>query len=186
RSLDELPPQTRRVLGSLDAWVSEQAERAGCPRESVRFTRRTVRGVLGLSDTQLRVHLERLVQLDYVALHGGKVGQRFAYSLLFDGDADSDAPQAMGLHDAAEWTKNSQTSRGQTATSRGKTATSRGESANLAGGSRPGRGGVAGGSRGVRTPLKPKLGKASSESTTANPENAHSRQLNGHAVAVQP
>lgn len=186
RSLDELPPQTRRVLSALDAWVSAQAGRDGVSRETVRFTRRTVRGVLGLSDTQLRVHLERLVQLDYVALHGGKVGQRFTYSLLFDGDADSDAPQAMGLNDAAEWTKNSQTSRGQTATSRGKTATSRGESANLAGGLRPGRGGVAGGSRGVRTPLKPKSAAASSESGSSNPENAHGRRLNGHAVAVQP
>lgn len=190
RSLDELPPQTRRVLAALDAWVSDQANEQGVSRESVRFTRRTVRGVLGLSDTQLRVHLDRLVQLDYVAMHGGKVGQRFAYSLLFDGDADSDAPQAMGLNDAAEWTKHSQTSRG-------KTATSRGESANLAGGSRPGRGGVTGRLRGGKTPLKPKPGKACSESALENIENAHSRthsntpRLNGHATlvardAVQP
>lgn len=182
RSLDELPPQTRRVLSALDAWVSEQATRDGVSREAVRFTRRGVRAQLGLSDTQLRVHLDRLVQLDYVALHGGKPGQRFAYSLLFDGDADSDAPQAMGLNDATSI----QTSRGESPTSRGKTATSRGESANLAGGSRPGRGGVAGGSRGVRTSLKPKSVKASSDLPATNPENARSRRVNGHTAELRP
>ena len=62
-SLDDLPPQTRRVLAALDAWVTEQAGTQGIERTAVRFTRRTVRGVLGLSDTQLRVHLERLVAL---------------------------------------------------------------------------------------------------------------------------
>jgi hypothetical protein len=175
RSLDELPPQTRRVLAALDAWVSEQATCDGVSREAVRFTRRTVRGVLGLSDTQLRVHLERLVQLDYVALHGGKPGQRFAYSLLFDGDAGSDAPQAMGLNDAAS-----------VQTSRGKNATSRGSEPNLAGGSRPGRGGVAGRLRGGKVPLKPRSDTASSDLPAANPENARSRRLNGHAVTVQP
>src|SRR5690606_3784539 len=59
RSLDELPPQTRRVLAALDAWVADQATAAGIERAAVRFTRRSVRGPLGLSDTQLRVHLER-------------------------------------------------------------------------------------------------------------------------------
>ncbi|MCA1714781.1 MAG: DNA primase, partial [Gammaproteobacteria bacterium] len=85
RSLDELPPQTRRVLAALDAWVAAQAGTQAIDRAAVTFTRRAVRGHLGLSDTQLRVHLDRLVQLDYVALHGGKPGQRFAYRLLFDG-----------------------------------------------------------------------------------------------------
>lgn len=186
RSLDELPPQTRRVLTSLDAWVSEQAERDGVPRESVRFTRRTVRRVLGLSDTQLRVHLDRLVQLDYVALHGGKVGQRFAYSLLFDGDADSAAPQMMGLADAETVETSLETSRSGTVTSRGKMPTSRGESANLAGGSRPGRGGVAGRLRGGQVPLKPKRNTDCSDSDAQSIGNARSRSLNGHAVEVQP
>ncbi len=192
RSLDELPPQTRRVLASLDAWVTEQAASACIARDAVRFTRRQVRQALGLSDTQLRVHLERLVTLDYVALHGGKPGQRFAYSLLFDGDAESSAPQAMGLCDVAGCAKSAQTSRGKKATSRGKTATSRGSSPNLAGGSRAGRGGVAGGSRGGQTGRKAKQGKASGASDGKKPRNARSRttkntsRLNGHAPSVSP
>lgn len=185
RSLDELPPQTRRVLAQLDAWVTEQAGTQSVARGALRFTRRQVRAALGLSDTQLRVHLERLVTLDYVTLHGGKPGQRFAYSLLFDGDAESDTPQTMGLCDVADGARNAPTSRG-------KTATSRGEHANLAGGSRPGRGGVAVGSRGSKTPSKSSTGAASGASPAAKPANARSRapnkapRLNGHALALTP
>lgn len=166
RSLDELPPQTRRVLSALDAWVSAQATAQRISRAAVQFTRRHVRQALGLSDTQLRVHLDRLVTLDYVALHGGKPGQRFAYSLLFDGDAGSDAPQAMGLSEADEQT-----------TSRGKTATSRGERANLVGGSRPGNGGVAGRLRGGKTPLKATPDAGLRDSTPIPAQNA--RRGNG-------
>ena len=166
RSLDELPPQTRRVLAQLDAWVGEQAASLGIGRAAVQFTRRHVRAALGLSDTQLRVHLDRLVTLDYVALHGGKPGQRFTYSLLFDGDAGSDAPQAMGL---------------SAPTSRPESATSRGTDANLAGGSRPDRGGRAGRLRGGQIPLKPKPDAGLPESLPVPTKNA--RRRNGVEIA---
>ncbi len=184
RSLDELPPQTRRVLSALDAWVSTQAGTQAIDRAAVTFTRRAVRGHLGLSDTQLRVHLDRLVQLDYVALHGGKPGQRFAYRLLFDGDAGSDALQAMGLNDTAAHDALPQTSRGEMPTSRGKTATSRGSDPNLAGGSRPVRGGVAGGSRGRESTEKPLKTAAIALSAPSASENARSRtRRNGTGLA---
>ena len=184
RSLDELPPQTRRVLAALDAWVSEQAATQGISRAAVQFTRRHVRTALGLSDTQLRVHLERLVQLDYVALHGGKPGQRFAYSLLFDGDTGSDSPQAMGLTEVGESVAmplDGKTSRGKSATSRGHSPTSRGEPPNLAGASRPGNGGGAGRLRGGKTPLKAKPDAAFSDAAPIPAPNARSR--NGVAPA---
>ncbi|MBL0163319.1 MAG: hypothetical protein IPP82_06660 [Xanthomonadales bacterium] len=164
RSLDELPPQTRRVLAGLDAWVSAQAALLSISRAAVPFTRRHVRAVLGLSDTQLRVHLDRLVQLDYVAQHGGKPGQRFTYSLLFDGDTHSDVPQVMGLSEA-----------GESATSRGKTATSRGSEPNLAGASRPVRGGVAGRLRGGQVPLKPKPDEGLRDPDANKAKHARSR-----------
>lgn len=183
RSLDELPPQTRRVLSALHTWVRAQA---GADADvhtyaSVRFTRRSVRGHLGVSDTQLRVHLDRLVQLDYVAVHGGKMGQRFAYSLLFDGDAGSDAPQLMGLAevDPAE-------------TSRGKTATSRGDTPNLAGRLRGDRGPVAVGSRADQIAANPHSGAVPDLLQTAVGENPLSgtpverRRRNGTAPAVMP
>ena len=177
RSLDELPPQTRRVLAALDGWVTQQIAGNDTPRGDVQFTRRTVRGVLGLSDTQLRVHLDRLVTLDYVAVHGGKMGQRFAYSLLFDGDASSEGPQLMGLVEAEP----AQTSRGKTATSRGSGANLAGQNTNLAGRLRGDSGPVAVGSRGAAITRKPKQDKAPSVPAAVIAAKPRSRKLNGHA-----
>ncbi len=97
RSLDELPPQTRRVLAQTQAFVVERSQGSACARSAVRFTRRELREALNVSDKQLRVHVERLVELEYVIAHAGRNGQRFVYELAFDGDALSDVPQAVGL-----------------------------------------------------------------------------------------
>jgi len=97
RSLDELPPQTRRLLGQVQTFVTERAAVQVIEQSLVRFTRRELRAYTGMSEKQLRVHLDRLVELDYVLTHGGRHGQRFTYELLFDGDMSSATPQAMGL-----------------------------------------------------------------------------------------
>jgi DNA primase len=97
RSLDELPPPTRRVLAQAQAFVTQRAQAQAIERHAVRFTRRELREALTLSDKQLRVHVDRLVELEYVIAHAGRNGQRFVYELVFDGDAGSDAPQAVGL-----------------------------------------------------------------------------------------
>ena len=97
RSLDELPPQTRQLLGQIQHYVTTQAQTQAIDPALVRFTRRQLRQVAGFSDTQLRVHLDRLVGLEYVTAHAGRNGQRYQYELLFDGDLDSQAPQAIGL-----------------------------------------------------------------------------------------
>jgi hypothetical protein len=96
------------------------------------------------------VHLERLVELEYVALHGGRQGQRAVYALLFGGDAGSDAPQWSGLGAFAPSieSKAATDEPAERPTSRGESATSRGVRPNIAGGSRAVRGGVAAGSRG--------------------------------------
>jgi DNA primase len=97
RSLDELPPQTRRVLGMIEAFVAERMQQSAILRADVRFTRRELRSRCGMSDAAIRVHLERLVAMEYVRLVAGKNGQRFEYELLFDGDLNISAPQRMGL-----------------------------------------------------------------------------------------
>ena len=189
RSLDELPPQTRRVLAALDAWVSQQVQGTDTPhgepapaKAGVRFTRRTVRGVLGLSDTQLRIHLDRLVQLEYVLPHAGKQGQLYSYSLRFDGDAEASGPQLAGLG-VAETEASEPTSRGAGPTSRGQTATSRGSAPNFAPPSRGVRGGVAAPSRGTETTRKPKPNAASSVPAPVIAAKPRSRKLNGHTTA---
>jgi DNA primase catalytic core len=101
RSLDELPPQTRRVLARVIEMVTAACEAQQLPRAQYRFSRREVREYTGLSDTQLRVHLERLVALEYLLVHRGMRGQSFVYELLFDGPAASEAPHLSGLIDVA-------------------------------------------------------------------------------------
>ena len=99
RSLDELPPQTRRVLAGVIEMVTAACATQQLPRAQYRFSRRQLREHTGLSDTQLRVHLERLTQLEYVLVHRGMRGQSFVYELLFDGPAASEAPHLSGLID---------------------------------------------------------------------------------------
>jgi DNA primase len=99
RSLDELPPQTRRVLGMIETFVAECMQQSAILRADVRFTRRELRNCCGMSDAAIRVHLERLVAMEYVRLVAGKNGQRFEYELLFDGALERSAPQMMGLID---------------------------------------------------------------------------------------
>ena len=68
-------------------------------RSAVRVTRREIRAIAGLSETAVRIHSDRLVDLEYLVPHAGRNGQRFSYELAFDGDVSSDAPQAVGLFD---------------------------------------------------------------------------------------
>jgi hypothetical protein len=99
RSLDELPPHTRRVLGQVAAFVDERARELRIERAAVRFTRREIREASGVSNSQLAVHLDRLLALEYLIAHGGRGGQRFVYELAFDGDAQSNRQWMPGLID---------------------------------------------------------------------------------------
>lgn len=101
RSLDELPPQTRRVLGLIESLVTDTAQRESIRAADVRFTRRQVRERCGMSDAAVRVHLERLLGMEYIRPAIGRNGQRFEYELLFDGDLQCSAPQLIGLIDVA-------------------------------------------------------------------------------------
>jgi len=97
RSLDELPPQTRQVLGVIGELVAERMERENLERAEVRLTRRDVREASGLSNSQVALHLDRLVEFEYLAVHHGGNGRRFVYELIFDGDLTDDQPRLPGL-----------------------------------------------------------------------------------------
>jgi hypothetical protein len=140
RSLDELPPQTRRLLEALDAMVTETSTRLHMDRRDVRFTRREVRERTQWSDTQLRIHLERLVEMEYVIAYRGKQGQSYGYGLAYNGEGKDGTPFLGGLVEVDALAANA-----VTATS--TIPTSRGSEGHFAGGARPGRGSVAGGSR---------------------------------------
>jgi len=125
-SLDDLPPHTRRLLAALDQMVTAECERLQIERSEYRFTRRTVREHTRWGDTQLRMHLRRLEEMEYLILRrGGGQGQTFVYQLRCDYDGNF-----------AE-----------------ETANFAGLEGNFAGTSRAGSGGVAGGARGEESPV---------------------------------
>lgn len=97
RSLDDLPPQARRLLLLLDRLVAEACARQGMERSTVRFSRKDVRDATGWSDFQVRTHMEKLVELEYVLVHRGGRGQLFSYELLYDGRGQGGEPFLMGL-----------------------------------------------------------------------------------------
>ena len=92
RTLDELSPQARRLLILLHDMVSQKCRELAIDRSAYRFTRRDVREAIGWSDYQVRVHLNRLVQLEYVLPHRGSRGQQFVYELLYDGQGREGQP----------------------------------------------------------------------------------------------
>jgi len=98
RSLDELPPGTRRLLDLLEQLVAGQAAEAGVSRERVRFTRRELREQLAWGDTQLKVHLSRLVSLELVHAHRGAHGA-YLYELAWDREQAVDGVLLPGLID---------------------------------------------------------------------------------------
>ena len=105
RSLDELPPPTRQLLQHLHSLVADKIKKESLRQNEVRFTRREVREVAGLSDKQVRVHLDRLVELEYVLAHYGRNGQRYIYELVFDGELETEQPQLIGLIDVKQLKK---------------------------------------------------------------------------------
>ena len=100
RSLDELPPGTRRLLDALDTHVTAQATADAVDRGMVRFSRRDLRDALGWGDTQLKVHLARLVDLELVIAHRAERGGGFVYELAYTPTADGSG-FVIGLTDPA-------------------------------------------------------------------------------------
>ncbi len=99
RSLDELPPQTRRFLDLLNGMAQGQCREQGIRRCDYRFTQRAARMTLGWTDFQVKTHLRKLVDLEYVLVHRGGRGQSFVYELLYDGEGKDGKPFLMGLID---------------------------------------------------------------------------------------
>ena len=84
RSLDELPPQSRRVFETIKQIVRERCEVEKIEQRLCFFSRREVRARLGWGVSQVRVHLERLRELEHIAARYGRPGSAFQYELLTD------------------------------------------------------------------------------------------------------
>ncbi len=98
RTLDELPPQTRKLLTLIDKMVIEQCQKRTLQRGDYRFSRREIREYTQWGNTQLKIHLRRLEDLEYLLVHRGGRGQSFVYEFLYDGNS-KDTPHLNGLID---------------------------------------------------------------------------------------
>ena len=63
------------------------------------FSRRQVREFTGWGDSQLHVHLQRLVELEYLLTHRADRGQGFVYELVYDGAGKDGGRFLPGLLD---------------------------------------------------------------------------------------
>jgi DNA primase catalytic core len=104
RSLDDMQGQTRRLLLLVDAMVTAECKRQKIERSDFRFSRRDVRASTSWSDSQLKTHLRRLEDLEYLIVHRGGRGQSFVYELFLDEQskngelpADESQPALPGL-----------------------------------------------------------------------------------------
>ncbi|MHB8499310.1 MAG: hypothetical protein ACYDES_15270 [Acidimicrobiales bacterium] len=83
---DELSPATRNLLSSIVGFTAANGSR---------FTRRELRSATGLGDSQLKVHLARLVDLEYVATE--RAGPSTSYELVtVDHAYGTDRPGSEG------------------------------------------------------------------------------------------
>jgi len=90
-SLDELRPQARKLLALITEMVKAECERLRIEIPAYRFTRRTVREYTKWGDTQLRQHLKRLEEMEYLLVRrGGNQGQLLVYQLATTTDEEEE------------------------------------------------------------------------------------------------
>ena len=97
RTLDELSPHTRKFLLLIHSYVTAQCASAKVARTDMRFTRKELRDATGWTDFQVRDHLAKLVDLEYLLVHRGRRGRQFVYELLYEGEGQSGESFLMGL-----------------------------------------------------------------------------------------
>jgi DNA primase catalytic core len=105
RCLDEMPPQTRRLLALLEKMVAESCGAKKLERADVLFRARQLREYTGWGNSQLQLHLSRLVALEYVLAHRADHGQGFVYELVYDGGGKDGRRFLPGLLDVEKLQK---------------------------------------------------------------------------------
>ena len=97
RSLDDLPPQTRRLWDQLSAYIADKAAETAVEVGRVTFTRREIQAALDWSYGQLRIHLDRLAEQEYVVTTGGGFGQVVSYRVVPFAPTPTGKPTPMTL-----------------------------------------------------------------------------------------
>ena len=171
RSLDELPPQTRRLMKLIDQYVNSECAQQNINRADFRFSRRSLREGINWGDTQLRVHLERLLELEYLIARREGAGGKFTYELAYVVNGETHA-QVTGILDIDTL---------KTLMLNATMSKSRGDTPEVAGRSRGDSGAVAAMSRGDKLAAKPITEGLADENDNTDPET-HLLSVN-HKIA---
>lgn len=159
RTLDDLPPGTRKLLVDLHGYVIKHAKAQGVEPCDFRFTRRQAREHLNVGDTQMKVHIRRLVDMEFLVVHRGGEGRRIAYELVYQGEGQDGGRFLPGLvHD-------------------GTTTIGRGGEADQSGSGRPQVGPMSARGRGAETEAK---FNASNENPADKAEDPQERSMGPH------
>lgn len=97
RSLDEMPPQTRRFLELLWQMVKATCAERQIEPKAHRFTQRDARTFTGWSPPQIKRHILKLCELEYLLTHRGGRGQSFVYELIYAGEGTDGTKFMPGL-----------------------------------------------------------------------------------------
>ena len=120
RAVDDLPPQTRRLLGLIDDMVAEACRVQSLDRADYRFSRREIRAQTGWGNTQLKVHLKRLEEMEYLLIHRAGRGKSFVYELLWEPRADDGQRFLARLIDVEQLRRNRAGQNGERSGSNGQ------------------------------------------------------------------
>jgi len=97
RTLDELPPQTRTLLGLIYQLVQQISQQQQITPNDCHFSRRQIREFSDWGNTQLKVHCQRLEDMEYLIIKRGGRGSALVYELAWSGEGENGNPFLMGL-----------------------------------------------------------------------------------------
>lgn len=104
KTLDELPPQTRKLLKLIQQLVKQECDKHSLDQKDYRFSRKQIRDYSGWGNTQIKIHCHRLEEMEYLLTHRGGRGQSFEYELLYQAEVDNNDKHLMGLIDVEKLT----------------------------------------------------------------------------------
>ncbi|OQX43482.1 MAG: hypothetical protein B0D83_01285, partial [Candidatus Sedimenticola endophacoides] len=169
RTLDELPPQTRKLLAHIREMVAQHCQAQAMAQKDHRFSRREIREHTNWSDTALKVHLARLAEMEYLLVHRGGRGQSYVYELLYQGEGERGESFLMGLIDVDALRRN-----------HGYDEKKSGKNGERSGSGQPPVRGQSGAGQGGKNGRKPSNGKASGDLEGEEPEKALIRPKRGN------
>jgi DNA primase len=99
RTLDELPPQTRTLLSLIYTMAQANCRQLKITQQAYRFSRRDIREYTDWGNTQLKVHCQRLEEMEYLIVQRGGPGKSSVYELAWQGEGEQGSPFVLGLAD---------------------------------------------------------------------------------------